>query len=72
MRLTPRKGNGGHVTAYFATVGSREAREAGFIREDGRSRILKKTVDPEKGTLTMEVDWDAEATRTDIEEPTRE
>lgn len=72
MRLTPRKGNGGHVTAYFATVGSREAREAGFIREDGRSRILKKTVDPEKGTLTIAVDWDAENSRTDIEEPTKE
>lgn len=72
MRLTPRKGNGGHITAYFATVGSREAREAGFIREDGRSRILKKTVDPEKGTLTIVVDWDAENSRTDIEEPTKE
>lgn len=72
MRLTPRKGNGGHITAYFATVGSREAREAGFIREDGRSRILKKTVDPEKGTLTIAVDWDAENSRTDIEEPIKE
>lgn len=72
MRLTPRKGNGGHITAYFATVGSREAREAGFIREDGRSRILKKTVDPEKGTLIIAVDWDAENSRTDIEEPTKE
>ena len=28
MRLTPRKGNGGHITAYFATVGSKEARDA--------------------------------------------
>lgn len=72
MRLTPRKGNGGHITAYFATVGSREAREAGFIREDGKSRILKKSVDPEKGTLTMAVDWDAENSRTNTEEPTRE
>lgn len=72
MRLTPRKGNGGHITAYFATVGSREAREAGFIREDGKSRILKKSVDPEKGTLTMAVDWAAENSRTNTEEPTRE
>lgn len=66
MRLTPRKGNGGHITAYFATVGSKEARDAGFIREDGKSRILKKTVDPEKGTLTLSVDWEAENTRTDV------
>lgn len=66
MRLTPRKGNGGHVTSYFAIVGSREARDAGFIREDGKSRILKKTVDSEKGTLTVMVDREAENTRTDI------
>jgi hypothetical protein len=66
MRLTPRKGNGGHITAYFATVGSREARDAGFIREDGKSRILKKTVDKESGTLIFSVDWEAENNRTDI------
>ena len=65
MKLTPRKGNGGHITAYFATVGSREAREAGFIREDGKSRILKKEVDKDKGTLTFSVDWKAENNRED-------
>ena len=64
MRLTPRKGNGGHITAYFATVGSKEARDAGFIRPDGNSRILKKVVDTEKGTLTFQVDWEAEDNRT--------
>ena len=70
MRLTPRKGNGGHITAYFATVGSKEARDAGFIRPDGNSRILKKVVDTEKGdrkgTLTFQVDWEAEENRTDL------
>ena len=65
MKLTPRKGNGGHITAYYATVGSREAREAGFIREDGKSRILKKEVDKDKGTLTFSVDWEAENNRED-------
>ena len=60
MILTARKQKGKYVTAYFATVGSREAREAGFIREDGKSRILKKEVDPVKGTLTFSVDWEAE------------
>lgn len=59
MRLTPRR-NGKYVTAYFATVGSREARDAGFVREDGKSRILKKTVDREKGLLIMAVDWEEE------------
>lgn len=66
MRLTPRKGNGGHITAYFATVDSKEARDAGFIRPDGNSRILKKVVDTEKGTLTFQVDWEAEENRTDL------
>ena len=66
MRLTPRKGNGGHITAYFATVCSKEARDAGFIRPDGNSRILKKVVDTEKGTLTFQVDWEAEENRTDL------
>ena len=65
MRLTPRKGNGGHITAYFATIGSKEARDAGFIREDGKSRILKKEVSQENGTLTFSVDWEAEKKRTD-------
>lgn len=65
MRLTPRKGNGGHITAFFASVGSKEARDAGFIREDGKSRILKKTVDPEKQTITISIDWTEENNRTD-------
>lgn len=66
MRLTPRKRTDGHITAYFATVGSKEARDAGFIRPDGKSRILKKVVDAEKGTLTFQVDWKAEDNRTDL------
>ena len=66
MRLTPRKGNGGHITAYFATVGSKEARGAVFIRPDGNSRILKKVVDTEKGTLTFQVAREAEENRTDL------
>ncbi len=65
MKLTPRKGNGGHITAYFASVGSKEARDAGFIRADGTSRILKKTVDPEKQTITISIDWEEENKRTD-------
>lgn len=65
MRLTPRKGNGGHITAFFASVGSKEARDAGFIREDGKSRILKKTVDPEKQTITISIDWTEENNRPD-------
>lgn len=65
MKLNPKKGNGGHITAYLTVIGSKEARDAGFIREDGTSRILKKTVDPENQTITISIDWTAENTRTD-------
>ena len=47
-------------------TGSKEARDAGFIRPDGNSRILKKVLDTEKGTLTFQVDWEAEENRTDL------
>ena len=65
MRLTPRKGKGGHITAYLTVIGSKEARDAGFIREDGKSRILKKTVDPIKQTITISIDWTEENNRPD-------
>ena len=64
-KLYPKKGNGGHITSYFVNLGSREAREAGFLREDGKSRILKKQVDAERGTITIMVDWDAENAQTE-------
>ena len=60
MRLSPKYGNGGHVTSYTLNVGSREAREAGFIREDGSRRELKKIIDTEHNTITFTIDWNAE------------
>ena len=65
MKLRAQKGNGGHVTSYSITVGSREARELGFTREDGTGRELTKTLDTENGVLTIRVDWDAENARED-------
>ena len=47
MKLRPQKGNGGHVTSYNAIIGSKEARDAGFLNEDKTSKTLKKTVDTE-------------------------
>lgn len=60
VKLSPRKGGHGHVTAYMVLLGSREAREAGFLRENGESRILKKEFDAQRGTITIMVDWEAE------------
>lgn len=60
MKLSPKRGNHGHITSYTLNIGSREAREAGFLNEDGTSRPIKKTVDAENGRIVFEVDEDAE------------
>lgn len=60
MKLRPQKGNGGHVTSYNVTIGSREAREAGFLHEDGSPKSVKKTVIPEKHQIVIELDTETE------------
>ena len=60
MKLFGIKGVHGHVTAYSATIGSQEAREAGFLNPDGRSKILKKTVDAKRRRIIIEIDPDTE------------
>lgn len=60
MKLRPQKGNGGHVTSYNVTIGSREAREAGFLHEDGSPKPVKKTVIPEKYQIVIELDTETE------------
>lgn len=54
MKLYPKKGPGGHITAYFVLIGSKEARDTGFIREDGKTREAKKTVDAENKRIIVE------------------
>ena len=60
MKLRPQKGNGGHVTSYNVTIGSREAREAGFLHEDGSPKPVKKTVIPENHQIVIELDTETE------------
>ena len=50
MKLRPQKGNGGHVTSYNVTIGSREAREAGFLHEDGSPKPVKNWIRKPKGS----------------------
>lgn len=59
MKIRGQKSGSGHITAYNAVLGSKEVRDAGFLNEDGTSKILKKTVDPEKHTILIEIDPDA-------------
>lgn len=55
MKLTPRKGGHGHITAYTAILGSAEARRAGFLNEDGTSKELVKVVDEQAHTITISI-----------------
>lgn len=56
MKLRAQKGNGGHVTSYNVTIGSREVREAGLLNPDGTSRPIRKTVDVENHRIIIELD----------------
>lgn len=56
MKLRPQKGNGGHVTSYNVTIGSREAREAGFLMEDGTPKPVQKIICPEEHRIIIELD----------------
>lgn len=58
MKLRPQKGNGGHVTSYNITIGSKEAREAGFLLEDGTVKPVRKIVCPDEHRIIIELDAD--------------
>lgn len=52
IKLSPKKGNHGHITSYTVNIGSAEARECGFIE---KSVQLEKIVDPENKQLIIRV-----------------
>lgn len=58
MILSPKRGNGGHVTSYTVNIGCREARECGFLDADGKSLPIRKTVDAEHGRIIIELEKD--------------
>ena len=45
--------SGGYITAYTVSIGSAEARRAGFLNEDGSSKELEKIVDESARTITI-------------------
>lgn len=45
--------SGGYVTAYTVSIGSAEARRAGFLKEDGSSKELEKVIDEANHTITI-------------------
>ncbi len=56
MKLRPQKGNGGHITSYNVTIGSKEAREAGLLMEDGTPKPVRKIVCPAEHRIIIELD----------------
>ena len=55
MKLRVNRRGDGHVTNYTVSVGSAEARRAGFLKEDGTSKELEKVVDEENHTITIRI-----------------
>ena len=55
MKLRPQKGGHGHVTSYNVTIGSREARDAGFLADDGQPREIEKILDTKNGCIIIKV-----------------
>ena len=64
MILSPKHRGKPYVTSYVLSIGSLEAREAGFLNPDGSSKTLKKTVDPERHQIIIEIDTEAETEKT--------
>lgn len=56
MILSPKKGNGGHVTSYTVNIGSKEARDVGFLNDDRTSKQIRKIVDVENHRIIIELD----------------
>lgn len=55
MKMYPKKIKGGYITGYFVLIGSKEAREAGFVTEEGETRELRKAVDPDGRRIIIEL-----------------
>ena len=60
MKIYPKKGNGGHITSYFVNLGSKEARDAGFVNPDGSTNEIRKIVDMEHKRIIIELDRNEE------------
>lgn len=53
MILSKKKNGKGYVTSYTLNVGSKEARDLGFIDENGDSKQLEKIIDIENKVLIV-------------------
>lgn len=51
VRLSKKKNGAGYLTSYSVNIGCAEAREVGFLDENGEPFPLVKIVDTENGTI---------------------
>ncbi|MGN0661358.1 MAG: hypothetical protein ACI4JX_06520 [Oscillospiraceae bacterium] len=52
IKLSPKRGNYGHVTSYTVNIGSAEARECGFTEENVH---LEKIIDTENKQIVIRI-----------------
>lgn len=52
IKLSPKKGNHGHITSYTINIGSAEARECGFTDDCVQ---LEKIVDRERKEIVLRI-----------------
>jgi len=55
IKLSPKKGGHGKITSYSVNIGSAEARNCGWINDDGSCKELKKIVDVASGTIIFQL-----------------
>ena len=53
MILSKKKNGKGYITSYTLNIGSKEARDLGFINKDGGSKQIEKIVDTQKKILIV-------------------
>ena len=55
LRLRVNRNGKGYATSYTLPVGCAEAREAGFVDEEGNPLPLEKHIDAQRHTLTFKL-----------------
>jgi len=55
MKASPKHRGDGYITVYRLSIGSNEARRAGFVSDTGELRELEKVVDEKEKTITFRV-----------------
>lgn len=53
IKLSPKKGGHGKITSYSVNIGSAEARNCGWLNEDGSCKELEKMIDADSGTIVF-------------------